>query len=496
MGIVPKPCALAFSRFGLGARPGDLAKIGADARDFFASEVRQRAVAQPAGRDLVGTPAALALLREESQRIGAARASRPLAAAPKANISAAPMASSTSEAGAQGLNATPSPAIGAGLVEAPATLATQQRPAPQRLYRAEAEARLQVALEADGGFVERLVWFWSNHFAVSAAKAQQTRATVGAFEREAIRPHVLGRFSDMLLAVEQHPTMLFYFDNQLSIGPNSPAGKTRNRGLNENLAREILELHTLGLEGGYAQKDVTQLARILTGWTIVGPEGRLGHPGSFVFNVNWHEPGDHALLGKTYANHGPEQGRDALYDLARHPATARFIGTKLARHFVADEPPPHLVERIARVFRDTGGDLAEVSLALLHAPEAWTPEARKIRSPHEFLVAAFRLMGANGGELNQMLGALKALGQPLWTPPGPNGYPDTVDHWASPVGLKTRLDIAARIGKRAEEFDPVAALDAALGPLLSSETRQAVARAESRAQGLALALMSPEFQRR
>jgi len=245
--------------------------------------------------------------------------------------------------------------------------AQPEPPVPVRLYRAEAMARITTTMDVAPGFVERLVWFWSNHFAVSVQKGGPVRATAGAFEREAIRPHVLGRFADMLLAVETHPTMLLYLDNQASVGPNSPAGQRRGKGLNENLAREILELHTLGVEDGYAQADVTSLAKILTGWTIAGPEGRLGAPGTCVFNPNAHEPADHRLLGRTYPNRGSEQIRAALLDLARHPATARHVALKLARHFVADDPPPTLVTKLAMRFRDTDGDLAAVALALLDA---------------------------------------------------------------------------------------------------------------------------------
>jgi uncharacterized protein (DUF1800 family) len=365
-----------------------------------------------------------------------------------------------------------------------------------RLYRVEAMARVANALETGSGFVERLVWFWANHFAVSVQKGGPVRATAGAFEREAIRPHALGRFADMLLAVEAHPTMLVYLDNQASVGPNSPAGQRRGKGLNENLAREILELHTLGVEDGYAQADVTSLAKILTGWTIAGPEGRLGAPGTCVFNPNAHEPADHRLLGRTYPNRGSEQIRAALLDLARHPATARHVALKLARHFVADDPPPTLVTKLAMRFRDTDGDLAAVALALLDAPEAWSPEAKKMRSPQEFLIGALRLLGAKPDNPNAFLGNLAALGQPLWGPPGPNGFSDLEAPWASPEGMKTRLDVAARLGQRAGRVEPMELLDAALDPLASAETRQAVGRAESRPQAVALLLMSPEFQRR
>ena len=216
----------------------------------------------------------------------------------------------------------------------------------QKTFRAEALARLQRAIIADCGFVERLVVFWSNHFCISANKGGLARMWAGSFEREAIRPHVLGRFADMLKAVEQHPAMLFFLDNQQSLGPDSRAGQNRNRGLNENLAREIMELHTLGVGGGYSQDDVTSLARIITGWTYAGRQGQLGAPGTFVFNANAHQPGAQRVLGKIYEANGVAQGEAVLADIARHPSTAKFIATKFVRHFVADDPPPALVARL------------------------------------------------------------------------------------------------------------------------------------------------------
>ena len=262
----------------------------------------------------------------------------------------------------------------------------------QKTFRAEALARLQRALMADCGFSERLVAFWSNHFCISAAKGELARIWAGAFEREAIRPHVLGRFSEMLMAVEQHPAMLFFLDNQQSLGPDSRAGQNRKRGLNENLAREIMELHTLGVGGGYTQEDVTSLARIITGWTFAGRQGQLGTPGMFVFNANAHEPGPQTLLGKTYADTGLSQGEAALADIARHPSTAKFIAFKFARHFVADDPPLALVARLQEVFRKTDGDLLALATTLVDSDEAWQAPRTKIRHPCGYLVASCRLM--------------------------------------------------------------------------------------------------------
>jgi uncharacterized protein (DUF1800 family) len=367
----------------------------------------------------------------------------------------------------------------------------------QKTFRAEALARLQRAMIPDSGFVERLVVFWSNHFCISANKGELARIWAGSFEREAIRPHVLGRFSDMLKAVEQHPAMLFFLDNQQSLGPDSPAGQNRKRGLNENLAREIMELHTLGVGGGYTQNDVTSLARIITGWTFAGRQGQFGTPGSFVFNANAHEPGAQLLLGKTYENNGVGQGEAALEDIARHPSTAKFIATKFVRHFVADDPPQALVARLQEVFRRSDGDLKALATALVDSDEAWRAPPTKMRSPYEFLVATGRLLSQIPDEPSRYLGGLNLLGQPLWTPAGPNGFPDTNAAWAAPEGMKLRLDISAQVASRlGDNVDPRDLLELAAADAASPETRRTIERAESRQQALALLLMSPEFQRR
>ncbi|MCK1647583.1 DUF1800 family protein [Bradyrhizobium sp. 154] len=377
------------------------------------------------------------------------------------------------------------------------------KPAPQPLnviqktFRAEALARLQRATLVECGFTERLVVFWSNHFCISASKGELARIWAGAFEREAIRPHVLGRFADMLKAVEQHPAMLFFLDNQQSLGPDSRAGQNRKRGLNENLAREIMELHTLSVGGGYTQDDVTSLARIITGWTFAGRQGQLGAPGSFVFNVNAHQPGPQILLGKTYGQAGLAQGEAALADLARHPSTANFIATKFVRHFVADDPPPSLVARLRDIFVKTDGDLKALAMALVDSDEAWKAPLTKMRSPYDFLVASGRLLARVPEDPSRYLNGLNLLGQPLWSPAGPNGFPDTNAAWAAPEGMKLRLDIAAQIGSRlGNTIDPLDLLEFAAADAASIETRRTIERAESRQQALALLLMSPEMQRR
>ena len=367
----------------------------------------------------------------------------------------------------------------------------------QKTFRAEALARLQRASLAECGFVERLVVFWSNHFCISASKGGLARMWAGSFEREAIRPYVLGRFGDMLKAVEQHPAMLFFLDNQQSLGPDSRAGQNRKRGLNENLAREIMELHTLGVGGGYTQDDVTSLARIITGWSFAGRQAQLGPPGSFVFNANAHQPGPQTVMGKVYQDNGVAQGEAVLADIARHPSTAKFIVTKFARHFVADDPPPALVARLQETFSKTDGDLKALAITLVDSNEAWDAPLTKVRSPYEFLVASGRLLARIPEDPTRYLGGLNVLGQPLWSPAGPNGFPDTNAAWAAPEGMKLRLDISAQIASRlAEGIDPRDLLELAAADAASEETRHTVERAESRQQALALLLMSPEFQRR
>jgi len=512
---------VALNRFGFGARggaAGDLVNAASDPRGFVKAELGRPSGALLEVPGLLSTPALGAAVfayqfeiqqaREAATKSGASPASEAAPAQPatdakaqKRNLSLNSIAMDIS--GKEPAMKTPD--NGGGAAMAPAEVMQPNAPKPpaqplniiQKTYRAEALARLQRAVIADCGFVERLVAFWSNHFCISAAKGGLARMWAGSFEREAIRPHVLGRCGDMLKAVEQHPAMLFFLDNQQSLGPESRAGQNRKRGLNENLAREIMELHTLGVGGGYSQEDVTSLARIITGWTFAGRQGQLGAPGSFVFNANAHQPGAQRLLGKTYENNGVAQGEAALADIARHPSTAKFIATKFARHFVADDPPPALVARLQETFRNTDGDLKALTFALLDSDEAWQAPLTKLRSPYEFLVATGRLLGRIPEDPGRYLGSLNLLGQPLWSPSGPNGFPDTNAAWAAPEGMKLRLDVSAQVASRlADSIDPRDLLELVAADAASPETRRTVEHAESRQQALALLLMSPEFQRR
>lgn len=504
----PQGALVALNRFGFGARggaSGDIVNAASDPRGFVKAELNRPNGALLDVPGLQPTPALAQAMYDyqfevKQQREAAAKVAA-VAPAPTTAIASdmagqaqpSAMASATPPAAVTPTTMTPNPP------DAPKTPPPPPPPlnVVQKTYRAEALARLQRATIVDCGITERLVTFWSNHFCVSASKGEPARMWAGSFEREAIRPHVLGRFADMLRAVEQHPAMLFFLDNQQSIGPDSKAGQNRKRGLNENLAREIMELHTLGVGGGYTQDDVTSLARIITGWTFGGRQAKLGAPGSFIFNVNAHQPGAQQLLGKSYDDVGVAQGEAALADIARHPSTAKFIARKFAAHFVADDPPPALLATLETTFRTTDGDLKAMTLALIESDEAWLQPLAKMRSPYDYLIATGRLLARIPDNPNIYLGGLSALGQPLWTPAGPNGFPDSNAAWAAPEGMKLRLDIAAQVASKiAETIDARELLDVAAGEAASQETRQTIARAETRQQAMALLLMSPEFQRR
>lgn len=459
----------ALQRFGLGPR-GDRrnpAEIGGDPRGALLADL-QFARQLPDVADLTPSPLLLEQVYEFRRQRRAANQRRAPAMDPGKAMEMAPAAR-------------PSPAL--------------KNPAPAVLH-AEAAAQFERALDAPIGFAERLLWFWSNHFCIDRRKAGELQIVAGAYEREAIRPHLFGRFEDMLLAVVRHPAMLIYLDNRSSIGPNSRAGRRRGRGLNENLAREVLELHTLGVGGGYGQDDVIGLARALTGWTVAGKDAPSERRYRFRFNRNWHEPGAHVVLGQAYAQGGVEQGEAVLRALAHHPSTARFIATKLARHFVSDEPPAPLVEALAARFQETGGDLSALYATLVGSDHAWGPQRDKIRMPREFLAAACRATGLRPNGV-QVIRWLQAMGEPLWSPTGPDGFPDDFRSWATAEGLTTRLDLSVTLARRAPPpADPMALADAILGPAASRETRETIMRAESRHQALVLLLMSPEFQRR
>lgn len=377
----------------------------------------------------------------------------------------------------------------------------------RRHYVEQTSARYRAAAASATPFHERLVHFWSNHFSVSADK-QPMPAIAGLFENEAVRPNVTGKFEELLLAVERHPAMILYLDNQRSVGPNSTLGRRANRrrskqaiGLNENLAREILELHTLGAAGGYTQQDVTNFAKVITGWSIGGTNetGRFadGDPGRFEFRESIHEPGTQTIMGKKYRSAGIGQGEAVLRDLAVHPSTARFLATKLARHFVADEPPVSLVDSLTAVFIDSGGNLSAVYEALIATDEPWIDTHSKYKTPHDFVISTLRAFDHVPEKPRFIVGALDLMGQPPFRPGSPEGWPDTAEQWGGADALYKRIEwantVARIVGSR---VNPVELGDAVLGPAFSAQTRKAVSRAESLKQGATLFLASPDFQRR
>jgi uncharacterized protein (DUF1800 family) len=375
----------------------------------------------------------------------------------------------------------------------------------RELVQADLAARLVTASTTQRPFAERIALFWANHFTVSMAKGA-ARGLVGAFEREAIRPHIGGHFEQLLGASTRHATMLRYLDNALSAGPHSrlvarlarrqgdDGAAPRITGLNENLAREVLELHTLGVDGGYTQADVTAFAAVLTGWRA--PRLPRGDEASF-FDASWHEPGPKTVLGKRYGE-GPDALAEVLHDLAHHRATARFIATKLARHFVADEPPQALVDRLARSFFDSGGHLPTVYAELVRAPEAWQPQAAKLKTPEEFVVSTARLLRAGEAIVARGRdGGIGLMGQRVQAAPSPAGWPDRADEWLGPDAVWKRLEWATRVADRVgRQVDARALATRALGPWLSDASRTQIERAADGPQAMALLLMAPEFQRR
>lgn len=449
--------AIALNRFGLGARPGE--SPPADAQRWLLSQFERYAPLPAAWTPLPRTPALMEAWNAQQRAVRQA------------------------DEGQR-----------AGIREAYLRKAREE-------YLAAVGARVSSALQADTPFIERLVHFWSNHFAVSVDKLLIV-GLAGSFEADAIRPHVLGRFEDLLLAVLRHPAMLLYLDQAQSIGPRSPAGQRaeergrRRRGMNENLAREILELHTLGVRSGYTQEDVTEFARALTGWTLPGDDGADGKT-TFRFVRALHEPGQRTVLGRSYAEGGEQQARAILHDLVAAPATARHIAHKLARHFVADEPPAALVQRLSGTFARTGGDLASVYRELIAAREAWQPTAAKFKSPWDWAISSLRALDRQELPPAQAAALMNQLGQPVWRPGSPAGYGDVAATWAAPDALLRRVETAQRIAAQAGD-----AIDArALGPrvlpgALGETTADAIARADSGGTALALLLVAPEFLRR
>ncbi|WP_404333751.1 DUF1800 family protein [Sphingomonas sp. MMS12-HWE2-04] len=491
--------SIALNRFGLGGRPGD--DPGTNPKAWLRAQFNRYA---PAPQPIAALPGSAQIATELGDYLEQVRLARREAGA------MAPVAPSP---------AAPMPGADTMMAEAPAATAVPARQRSEEAmeirrmatrqgrdhYVAAIGARAQAAVDSDAPFVERLVHFWANHFAVSADNLETTGLS-GSLEFEAIRPHVLGKFGDMLHAVERHPAMLLYLNQAELVGPNSPAGlvaararRPRKIGLNENLAREILELHTLGVRTGYSQADVTEFARAMTGRTVAGLGRARGESetGRAVFLPRLHEPGARTILGQSWAQPGEAQSEAVLDMLALHPATARHLATKLARHFAGDDPPAALIGRLEAVYQKSGGDLPSVYLALIDAPECWVAGPVKFKSPWEWSVAAWRALGNQQLTPNGVSGLLGQLGQPVWKPGSPAGWDDVAGAWAGPDAVMRRVEAAERMAQRTRDTVDARRRAAELFPgALSPSTVQAIARSESPAQGVALMLVAPEFLRR
>lgn len=471
--------AVAVTRFGLGARPGEIEAVSADPRGWLEAQVGQGGAPGPDG-PFTGSEARMQQLLDYNELARERRTDQ----------------ADDAEARFEALG--------------------ESRRSLLEQTGAEFLARAQHGATTPAGFAERWALFWANLLTVSSTKFQSA-VLLGQYEREAIRPHVFGRFEDLLIAAEQHPAMLLYLDQAQSVGPGSVLGERRDAGLNENLAREILELHTVGTDGGYTQADVTEFARALTGWSIPTPrnlqaspgaggrrrqraraEALAGEPGrnGFVWRAAMHEPGTRTVLGRRYSQAGVDQGEAILRDLARHPATARRLARRIAIHFVADQPPDTLIARLLAAWTGSNGDLAAVARALISAPEAWAQAAYKIKTPYDFVISTHRALGVSPPRVQPINQALESMGQPAWRAPSPEGWPDTAADWVGPDALVKRLNWAQAVAARVAGYEPVTVAEGALGPRLGEASYQAVARAGSRADALTLFLMSPEFQRR
>lgn len=339
----------------------------------------------------------------------------------------------------------------------------------------------------------RLLDFFSNHFSVSTSG----RLMVGlspTLEREAIAPNLLGNFAEMLLAVEQHPAMLIYLNNEKSFGPNSRMVNKRKVGLNENLAREILELHTLGVDGGYNQADVIELAKGITGWSVKNMQKE--HGTGFVFRAYGHEPGTRTLLGKKYSQRGISQGEQMLRDLAMNPTTARYVCSKIAHHFVSESPPQALIDKMQATWLNNQGNIKQVMLTLFEAEEAWLASAQKYKTPREFVISAYRAIAPNNINGKVLFNSLNNLGQTPFNAGSPAGYSDEQSDWLGASALMARVEWSTLISAQVHRINAEQVMARALGSSISENTYQLVMRAESRQQASTLLLMSPEFQRR
>jgi len=352
---------------------------------------------------------------------------------------------------------------------------------------------LKQAINSSHSVSWRLLDFFSNHFSVTA-HGQLMVGLAATLEREAIAPHLLGNFEDMLLAVEQHPAMIIYLNNEKSFGPNSRMAKKHKKGLNENLAREIMELHTLGVDGGYNQADVIELAKGITGWSVKRPGKEHGE--GFVFRAYGHEPGSRKLLGKKYSQKGLAQGKQMLRDLAMNPATAKYICYKLAHHFVSQKPSPALLKSMEATWLKTQGNIKAVMHCLFDADEAWLNTAQKFKAPREFVISTLRALSLKKFRDKALLYTFTNLGQQPFNAGSPAGYSDGEQDWLGASALMARIDWSTMLSGYNKRINAEKVMDQSIGKSVSQLTYNSVMRAESRQQALTLLLMSPEFQRR
>jgi uncharacterized protein (DUF1800 family) len=455
--------AIAATRFGLGARPGEIDAARDDPRGFLAAQIRPEGADQPQGGE--GSVQRLAEVSDyQMQKRDAKAAQKETGGDPK----------------------------------------TPQVKDLQKDLRQQAGddflARARLGATTDAAFRERWALFWANHFTVSSTSLA-VASVAGPFEQEAIRPHVFGRFEDLLVASSTHPAMLLYLDQAQSAGPDSRAAQYQRKagkkagGLNENLAREILELHTVGVDAGYGQADVTEFARAMTGFSVGRP--RDPSPHQFLFRDNAHEPGPRTVMGRRYPQEGQVQALAVMRDLAASPHTARHVSTKLAAHFVSDTPPPALVARLQKTYLDSGGRLDELARALVAAPEAWDPAPVKFKTPYEFAISTWRAVDAQPSGIDKLAPVLTGLGQKPFSAPSPKGWADDAQVWCAPDALIKRLRFSEGFAAVvADRLDPNLLAQTALGARLTPPVAKAVARAETRREAMALLLMSPEFQRR
>lgn len=455
-----RDAALALSRFGLGARPGERADIAEDPRGWVQDQMSAPADDAEAFVD------AYTMID-----IGRAIRSR------------------------EALQDELQDAIEAGDEAAALALREDQEAINDDLWTRSYEdraSRVRQGITTDTPVREKLIRFWTNHFTVSGAKDEVALLT-GAYEREAIRPNMDGSFYDLLKAVQQSPGMLIYLDNYLSAGPNSRFGRRHGGGINENLAREIFELHTLGVDGGYTQSDVSEFALAISGWSAGFPPYAKNRPGQFKFKRNMHEPGTRTIMGVEYPQSGVDQGEAVLRTLSESPETATFIATKLVRHFVGDQPPVGAIARVADVFLETNGDLPSVHQAVFDSEEIWDTPFAKARTSEEFVIAGGRALEVEDYPYGWMPYLLKTMGHSIYGPPGPNGWPDIAPFWLSGNSVMRRAEIASQLGGYGWGIDAEERMDDMFGPLFTNQTRTAIRDAEDPAQAMAVALASFEL---